>query len=104
MKVLFANIPFIKHDSHGHLRTGPNAGSRWPWTLPGITDYACFPFFMAYAVSYLRHHGVDAHFYDGVACHDWDYTTVKRTIAAHAPEILVLETATPLFPTIKEFA
>jgi anaerobic magnesium-protoporphyrin IX monomethyl ester cyclase len=104
MMVLFANIPFIKYDDEGNIRTGPNAGSRWPWTGPGITPYACFPFFMGYAVNYLRMHGVDAQFYDAVALQHWNYDLVKQTIAACKPDILVLETSTPLFPKIKEFA
>src|SRR5262245_50817160 len=101
MTVLLANIPFIKEDKDGGIRTGPNAGSRWPWTGRGITNYAPFPFFMAYAVSYLRKHGIDAQFYDGVALKHWDYERVKDAIAAFEPEILVLETATPTFPIIK---
>ena len=58
MRVLVANVPFVKYDAFG-IRTGPNAGSRRPWTLPGYTDYGPFPFFMGYAVSYLRKHGVE---------------------------------------------
>jgi len=104
MNVLFANIPFIKYDKKGNIYTGPNAGSRWPCTNPGITNYACFPFFMAYAVSYLQHHGVDAMFYDSVALKHWDYDKVRASIAEFKPDILFLETATPLFRTIKQFA
>ncbi|MCL5125094.1 MAG: radical SAM protein [Deltaproteobacteria bacterium] len=97
MKVLFANVPFVKYDAQGRIRTGPNAGSRWPWTLPGYTDYAPFPFFMAYAVSYLLHHGIEALFYDAVASKDWDLTTVRENISGERPDILVLETATPTY-------
>lgn len=104
MKVLFANIPFVKYDSKGNIYTGPNAGSRWPWTSPGLTDYACFPFFMSYAVSYLIKHGIDANFYDGVALKHWDYELVKSHIAKFQPDILFLETSTPLFPIIKKLA
>lgn len=104
MTVLLANIPFIKFDSNGNIRTGPNAGSRWPWTTAGVVSYACFPFFMGYAVRYLSKHGIDAQFYDPVALGHWDYELVKKTIASYKPRILVLETSTPLFPTIKQFA
>ena len=103
MTVLFANIPFIKQDENG-ICTGPNAGSRWPWTAPGITDYGPFPFFMAYAVRYLQLNGVDAKFYDGVAERHWDYNLVRKTISEYRPEILFLETSTPLVRTIGEFA
>ncbi len=72
--------------------------------MPGITEYACFPFFMAYAVQYLRLHGVDAGFYDAVALHHWDHEVVKQTIARCKPEILFLETSTPMYRTIREFA
>lgn len=104
MKVLFANIPFIKYDKNGHIYTGPNAGSRWPFTVPGKTDYACFPFFMAYAVNYLIKQGVKANFYDAVALKHWDYELVKFNIAKFKPDLLFLETSTPLFSIIKEFA
>jgi anaerobic magnesium-protoporphyrin IX monomethyl ester cyclase len=105
MNILFANIPFVKYDSQGNIYTGPNAGSRWPWTNLGLTDYyACFPFFMGYAVNYLIKHGVDAKFYDGVALKHWNYEVVKSHIAKFQPDILFLETSTPLFKTIKELA
>jgi len=104
MRALFVNTPFVKHDSAGRTRTGPNAGSRWPWTEQGITEYACFPFFMAYAVRYLELHGIDADFYDAVARKHWDYQVVRRTIAAATPEIIFFETSTPLYRTIAELA
>jgi anaerobic magnesium-protoporphyrin IX monomethyl ester cyclase len=104
MNVLFVNIPFVKHDKQGNIYTGPNAGSRWPFTVPGKTDYACFPFFMSYAVNYLIEHGVDAKFYDAVALHHWDYELVKANIAKLKPDVLFLETSTPLYGKIKEFA
>jgi radical SAM superfamily enzyme YgiQ (UPF0313 family) len=102
--MLVANIPFIKYDRNGQIYTGPNAGSRWPFTLPGHTAYAPFPFFMAWAVSYLKQNGVAADFYDGVALRQWDYAAVRRDLAAYRPEILVLETATPTLNIIREFA
>jgi radical SAM superfamily enzyme YgiQ (UPF0313 family) len=104
MKTLFANIPFLKHDENGNIFTGPHAGSRWPWIAPGIVDYAPFPFFMAYAVSYLRMNGVDADSYDAVAEKHWDYDKVRETISQHRPELLFLETSTPLVRTVLEFA
>ena len=104
MSILFANIPFIKHDEQGHLYTGPNAGSRWPFTQLGIVDYAPFPFFMAFANAHLEANGVGAEFYDAVAEKHWDYEMVKRTIAGYRPEILFLETSTPLVHKVCEFA
>lgn len=104
MRALFVNVPFIKRDRSGRIRTGPNAGSRWPWTQDGISDYACFPFFMAYAVRYLHLHGIEADFYDGVASKHWDYDRVRAEIAQRQPEIVFFETATPLYGTVREFA
>lgn len=104
MRALFVNVPFVKHTSTGELRTGPNAGSRWPWTQPGVTDYACFPFFMAYAVRYLRLHGIEADFYDGVAMKHWDYRLVRAAIRKRRPEIVFFETSTPLYRTIRDLA
>lgn len=101
MRALFANIPFIKQTAEGRLCTGPNAGSRWPWTLPGLSDYACFPFFMAYAVSYVRAHGVDAGFYDGVALKHYHSDLVRDAVRHARPEILFLETSTPVFPAVE---
>jgi radical SAM superfamily enzyme YgiQ (UPF0313 family) len=104
MNALFVNIPFIKHDDEGNIYTGPNAGSRWPWTQQGITAYACFPFFMAYAVSYLRLNGIDADMYDAVALRHWYHELVKKKITEREPDIIFFETSTPLFNTIRGFA
>ncbi|MGB1027408.1 MAG: B12-binding domain-containing radical SAM protein, partial [Rhodospirillaceae bacterium] len=101
MTVLFANVPFVKPDGEGGLCTGPNAGSRWPFTLKGLIDYGPFPFFMGYAVSYLRLHGIDARFFDAVVDKVWDLTLVQERITAEKPEVLFLETSTPLWPDIR---
>jgi len=83
MKVLFANVPFIKF-MDGQIHTGPNAGSRWPWTLPGPSfhNYAAYPFYMAYAITWLRHHGVEAGLYDGVAEKHASIESVKHSIVS----------------------
>jgi radical SAM superfamily enzyme YgiQ (UPF0313 family) len=104
MSLVIANIPFIKSGRNGQIFTGPNAGSRWPFTLPGLTAYTPFPFFMSWATSYLRRHGVDAQFYDGVALKRWDFQAVRRDLAGLRPTILALETATPTYNIIREFA
>lgn len=102
-RVLFANVPFIRYDN-GQIRTGPNAGSRWPWTLPGHTCYACFPFRLAEATSYLAAHGIDAWFYDGVALKHWDYPTVVAKLVKCKPDMLVLEIAAPLEQEVLDVA
>jgi radical SAM superfamily enzyme YgiQ (UPF0313 family) len=104
MKALFLNIPFVKRDEKGNIFTGPNAGSRWPWTAPGITVYAPFPFFMAYAVSYLRESGIDATFYDAVAEKHWDDDLIKQNVSRRRPEVLFIEVSTPLARKASQFA
>jgi len=104
MRALFVNAPFFKRDNAGRIRTGPNAGSRWPWTERGLTAYACFPFFMAYAVRYLQLHGVEADYYDAVALKHWNYRMVRKTLAEAHPEIVFFEVSTPLWRTVAELA
>jgi len=104
MKTLFANLPFLRHDENGNIFTGPNAGSRWPWVAPGITEYAPYPFFMGYAANYLRLNGIDSEFYDAVAEKHWDYDRVRESISEYKPELLFLETSTPLVRKVLEFA
>jgi len=104
MRVLFVNVPFVKVDGTGQIHTGPNAGSRWPFTNPGYTGYGCFPFFMGYAVNYLRHHGVDAEMYDAVAARHWDLSLVRSEIARRRPDVVFFETSTPLFRAVVSVA
>jgi len=63
MKVLFANIPFVKYID-GEIYTGPNAGSRWPWLNRGASfhNYAPFPFWLGWAAKYVQSHGFDVEF------------------------------------------
>ncbi len=105
MKVLFANVPFIKF-VNGQIHTGPNAGSRWPWTMPGagFHNYAPYPFYMANAVTWLRHHGVEADLYDGVAEKHADVSVVKSAIAGASADIVVFDVSTPVYPLISEVA
>lgn len=105
MKVLLINVPFIKH-VNGQIHTGPNAGSRWPWTMPGASfhGYAPYPFYMANAVTWLRHHGIQADLYDGVAERHADVETVKKAITDYRPSIAVFDVATPVYPLITEVA
>lgn len=105
MKVLFVNVPFIKTVA-GQIHTGPNAGSRWPWTMPGPSfhDYAPYPFYMANAVTWLRYHGIEADMYDGVAEKHSSVDTVKKSICDYRPSIAVFDVATPVYPLISEVA
>jgi radical SAM superfamily enzyme YgiQ (UPF0313 family) len=100
MRVLFVNVPFVKIDEGGQIHTGPNAGSRWPFTNAGYSGYGCFPFFMGYGASYLRAHGVEADVYDAVAARHWDLSLVRAEIARRRPDIVFFETSTPLFRAV----
>ncbi len=102
MKVLFVNVPFIKHDKNGQISTGPNAGSRWPWTMPGPSfhDYAPYPFYMANAVTWLRHHDIESDMYDGVAEKHSDIQTVINRIIEYRPSIVVFDVSTPVYSLI----
>lgn len=94
MKVMLANIPFIEYQG-SQIWTGPQAGCRFPWNERGITPYKPFPFYMAWATTYLKEFGYDVTFYDGVALNHWSYSTVKEQIQNICPEVLVIELHTP---------
>ena len=105
MKILFANIPNIKY-VNGQIHTGPNAGSRWPWTNPGASfhGYAPFPFWLAYAAKYVQHHGFEVYFYDGVALRHSDLETTKKMIYELKPDIIFYDIATPTFSLNNDIA
>lgn len=105
MKVLFANLPHIKI-LNGMLHTGPNAGSRWPWTAPGsdFSLYAPFPFYLAYAMQYAKSHGVECYFYDGVALRHSDIEMSKSMISSAQFDIIVYDVSTPTFSIANDFA
>ena len=105
MKVLFANIPFIRYVD-GQIYTGPNAGSRWPWTAPGnhFHAYAPFPFWLAYAAKYVASHGYDVAFYDGVALKHNSFQKVKSTIYEINPDIIFYDVATPTYEINNQLA
>jgi anaerobic magnesium-protoporphyrin IX monomethyl ester cyclase len=103
MKVLFANIPFIKYQNN-KIFTGPNAGSRWPFTIEGhhFHGYAPYPFWLGYAMSYVKSHGFDCYFYDGVAMKHYDINFFKQFVLDLKPDIIFFDVATPTFPLISE--
>ena len=104
MKVLFANIPFIRN-VNGVLFTGPNAGSRWPWTGQGpLGSYAPFPFWLGYAAKYVQSHGFETYFYDGVALRHNSLDISEKAILELNPDIIFYDIATPTFPIIDPIA
>jgi anaerobic magnesium-protoporphyrin IX monomethyl ester cyclase len=98
MKILFANIPFIKF-SDGGLQTGPNAGSRWPWTAPGgnFHGYAPFPFWLAYAAKYVQSHGFEVKLYDGVAMRHNSLQQTLQEFKNFSPDIIFYDISTPTY-------
>lgn len=101
MKILFANIPNVKY-INGQIHTGPNAGSRWPWTNAGahFHGYAPFPFWLGWAAKYVESHGFEVHFYDGVALKHNDLNITKQEIISLKPDIVFYDVATPTFSII----
>jgi radical SAM superfamily enzyme YgiQ (UPF0313 family) len=92
MKILLTNPPWEVEGKYGC-----RAGSRWPF-LAGPPVYTPFPFFLAYATSYLQTVGIDAIFYDAIArMHSTQefYAVVRST----RPDITLIETSTPSFNT-----
>lgn len=95
MKTLLLNLPWRQNN-----RLGVRAGSRWPFTsLPekdGKIHYIPFPFFLAYATALLKKKGCAAKLIDAIA-EGIDEETVLEKVENYAPDILVIETATPSF-------
>ena len=98
MKILFANIPNVKVENNV-IYTGPNAGSRWPWTMQGnhFHNYAPFPFWLAWAANYVKSHNFDVEFYDGVALCHYSLSSVKETIFKIKPDIIFYDVSTPTY-------
>jgi anaerobic magnesium-protoporphyrin IX monomethyl ester cyclase len=105
MRVLFVNVPNVTFRNN-KIHTGPNGGSCWPWVMEGASfhNYAPFPINMAYAVSYLQHHGIEAELYDAVAEKHADLNIVRQRILDYRPSIAVFEAQTPVYPLVNEIA
>ena len=95
MRVLLVNLPWIKDN-----RYGVRAGSRWPFTLrmggKGQREYLPFPFFLAYATSFLKENKKEAMLIDAVAERMAEDVFIER-VKQYAPGLLVVETSTPSF-------
>lgn len=98
VKVLFTNPPW-----YGETWNGIRAGSRWPFIfnspkLPEETigGYNTFPFFMAYATSYLSLMLPKecVGFYDALA-RKHTYDTFYKNVQNMKPDIVIIETSTP---------
>ncbi len=102
MRVLFSNPPWVSTNPDGTYQVGVRAGSRWPFTTRQTTPiippqgYVPFPFFLAYAASYVRQAmpDVDVHFRDSIALRESYQAWIEWTGACD-PTHLVIESATP---------
>ena len=105
MKVLFVNVPNIVYRDN-KIFTGPSSGACWPWTMEGTSfhNYAPYPFSLAYAITYLKHHNIEAELYDAVAERHSDLNTIRQRILDYRPSIIVFDILTPIFPLINELA
>jgi len=106
MKVLCVNVPNV-HTRNGVLYTGPNSGSRWPWSAPSempFHGYAPYPFRLAYTVAYLRNHGITADLYDGVADRHANFDQVRTAIYNYKPDIALFDVSTPCYDITNEMA
>lgn len=105
MKILFANIPYVRI-INGEIHTGPNAGSRWPWTNKGshFHGYAPFPFWLGYAAKYVQSHGFEVELYDGVALRHSNLNNSKRMFLEYKPDVVFYDVSTPTYELNREFA
>jgi radical SAM superfamily enzyme YgiQ (UPF0313 family) len=99
MKTLILNAPWSQKGLYG-----VRAGSRWPHLEPCDTsDYMPFPMFMAYAAAVLERARKQVVVVDACAERINDEETLSR-IAQTAPDLVVLETATPTIDIDLAFA
>jgi len=67
--IAITNPPWYYYTDSG-MHIGIRAGSRWPFSISYQDDikvrYRPFPFFMAYATSYLKSNNITAHFIDSI--------------------------------------
>lgn len=77
------------------IRYGIRAGSRWPWTSEFPIGPFQYPFFMWYAVSFLKDKWYDVEMIDAVAEHQYNYLKYIEDIKSRKPDIVVIETSTP---------
>lgn len=93
MHVLLLNLPWSEK---GCL--GVRAGSRWPFkSLPNVhgeLDYIPFPFFLAYATSFLKKNGKTAQLIDAIA-EGINIEELKKRMHSFSPDVVVIEISTP---------
>lgn len=92
LKVLLVNLPWRKNN-----RLGVRAGSRWPHIKDESEgNYIPFPFFLAYATSLLRKHGIESDLVDAIAGQIPEDKFIEDLYRRDF-DILVAETSVPSF-------
>lgn len=91
-EVVICNQPWYYYDNG--WRFGVRAGSRWPHTLTRPGGYKPFPFFLAYAQSWLMHLGIESVFIDAITMR-MTYAQFYNKLMRLQPEYAVLDTSTP---------
>lgn len=77
------------------VQYGVRAGSRWPWTMDKPHGGPHFPFFLAYAASYVKKMGHDVDVIDAVVNEQYNYAEYVSNIKDKRADIVVLECSTP---------
>ncbi|MBF0545910.1 MAG: hypothetical protein HQM08_15820 [Candidatus Riflebacteria bacterium] len=77
------------------VRYGIRAGSRWPSTMNQPFGGPPYPFFMGYAASYLKSHGISVNILDSIVEEEYSYQKFLEEIKNECADIVVLETSTP---------
>lgn len=100
MRVLFCNVPWHAFpDGNSAGFRGVRAGSRWPHTIPYhggalVGNYLPFPFFLATVHALAVKEGIESRVRDSVALGE-SYEQFYAAVDDFAPDVVVLETATP---------
>jgi len=98
MKTLLLNPPWSKDGFYG-----VRAGSRWPHLQPCENDYMPFPFFMAYAAAVLERAEKPVAVIDACGERLNEESCLSR-IREAAPDLVIIETATPTIDIDLAFA
>jgi radical SAM superfamily enzyme YgiQ (UPF0313 family) len=93
-RVALVNAPWNYIDKSGNRRWGVRAGSRWPFTIDHPGGYKPFPFFLAYATSFIQKHGFKTLFVDSITARH-TYEQFFNIIRDFNPHYTVVETSTP---------
>lgn len=79
-------------------RYGVRAGSRWPWSSDRPLNSPHFPFFMAYAASYLQSKwggGIEVKLLDAIVSEQYDYQEFLNEIQQENADLVFIECSTP---------